>query len=289
MRGYHVRIIVQAKASAANPKTDTFTPTSLWQHLPSHTPKSTARRNATYNPANKDYRFGPIRLDWVDFEDMSKALFSGKEKEGRGTVSATFVPQTQRTKSGSTNLPEGVVHVFRDSDRQKLADPNAPSTFVDADRTVIDNAESDGFMVGVLAVPSWMTPSDFLAFVAPAQEGMAHLRMIRDSVPNRSMVLIQFRKEEDALEFAEAYNGKNFNSMEPETCHVVRVASVSIEADDSLSLAISRFSSTQAPGYELPTCPVCLERMDSAVTGLVTVPCSHTFHCMCLSKWGDSR
>ena len=29
--------------------------------------------------------------------------------------------------------------------------------------------------------------------------------------------------------------------------------------------------------------------MDSAVTGLVTVPCSHTFHCMCLSKWGDSR
>lgn len=41
--------------------------------------------------------------------------------------------------------------------------------------------------------------------------------------------------------------------------------------------------------YELPTCPVCLERMDSAVTGLVTVPCSHTFHCMCLSKWGDSR
>jgi BRCA1-associated protein len=34
-------------------------------------------------------------------------------------------------------------------------------------------------MVGVLAVPSWMTPSDFLAFVAPAEEGMAHLRMIR--------------------------------------------------------------------------------------------------------------
>ena len=41
--------------------------------------------------------------------------------------------------------------------------------------------------------------------------------------------------------------------------------------------------------YELPTCPVCLERMDSALTGLVTVPCSHTFHCACLSKWGDSR
>jgi BRCA1-associated protein len=44
---------------------------------------------------------------------------------------------------------------------------------------MLENADSDGYMVGVLAVPSWMTPSDFLAFVAPAQDGMAHLRMIR--------------------------------------------------------------------------------------------------------------
>lgn len=29
--------------------------------------------------------------------------------------------------------------------------------------------------------------------------------------------------------------------------------------------------------------------MDAALTGLVTVACSHTFHCACLSKWGDVR
>lgn len=40
---------------------------------------------------------------------------------------------------------------------------------------------------------------------------------------------------------------------------------------------------------ELPTCPVCLERMDSSVTGLMTVSCQHTFHCECLSRWGDAR
>jgi BRCA1-associated protein len=103
----------------------------------------------------------------------------------------------------------------------------------DANRVMLDNADSDGYMLGVLAVPSWMTPSDFLAFVAPAQEGMAHLRMIRcvscikvspfifmkvwsshrDTAPNRSIALIKFRKVESALEFAEAYNGKAFNSM----------------------------------------------------------------------------
>jgi len=43
--------------------------------------------------------------------------------------------------------------------------------------TPIDDA--DGIMLGVLAVPSWMTPSDFLAFVAPAVEGIGHLRIIR--------------------------------------------------------------------------------------------------------------
>jgi len=33
-------------------------------------------------------------------------------------------------------------------------------------------------MLGVLAVPSWMTLSDFLEFVAPAV-GIGHLRIIR--------------------------------------------------------------------------------------------------------------
>src|SRR5690606_27533458 len=39
---------------------------------------------------------------------------------------------------------------------------------------------------------------------------------------------------------------------------------------------------------ELPTCPVCLERMDEAATGLLTIICQHVFHCSCLTKWKDS-
>ena len=37
------------------------------------------------------------------------------------------------------------------------------------------------------------------------------------------------------------------------------------------------------PFVELPTCPVCLERLDCGVTGLVTSFCSHQFHCTCLA------
>ncbi|GLB41727.1 putative BRCA1-associated protein 2 [Lyophyllum shimeji] len=285
MRGYHIRITVQRKTETY-PKpqaADPFLPSRLFQHLPAHKPGSTARRNALFNPHNKDYRFGPIRVDWIDFEEMSKApQTTGKEKErGQGTVEATFVPR--RTKSGSTNLPEGTVHVFRDS----ASKPSQEELEAIASTSEID--DSDGVMLGVLAVPSWMTPSDFLAFVAPASEGMAHLRLIRDCLPNRSVVVIKFYNPTDAAEFVEAYNGKPFNSMEPEICNVVHVLSVVIDAEDSISQAISRLGSAQPSMYELPTCPVCLERMDSAITGLITVPCSHTFHCTCLSKWGDSR
>ncbi|KAI5989339.1 hypothetical protein EDD15DRAFT_1318404 [Pisolithus albus] len=288
-RSYHIRITVRRKVeiSQSHPHTvDTFVPQTLFQRLPSHSPKPTSRRNAIFNSAHRDYRYGPIRLDWTEFEHMSTSGLqsSGKEKDrSGGRLTASFVP---RTKSGSTNLPEGVVHLYRDcepprnGDKRASEGPSDPASGSTAD---------DGTTLGVLSVPSWMTPSDFLAFVAPAADGMAHLRLIRDSMPNRSIAIIKFRRPEEATEFAEVYNGKSFNSMDPETCHVVHVSSVEIETEDAVQNMLGRLGSPQSSTYELPTCPVCLERMDAAVTGLITVPCSHTFHCMCLSKWGDSR
>ncbi|GBE86383.1 RING finger protein ETP1 homolog [Sparassis crispa] len=224
----------------------------------------------------------------------------GKEKldtdQGRAhePVTAAFI--AYRNKSGSTNLPEGVVHIYREcapESGQEAPSPQPDDVTTTANpaaeqSNVLPDVDADveGLTLAVLAVPSWMTPSDFLAFVAPAADGIAQLRMIRDSAPNRSIVVMKFRGDSDAAEFAETFNGKQFNSMEPEICHVVKVLSVSVDTDDPVSVALSRSSGEM---YELPTCPVCLERMDSAVTGLVTVPCSHTFHCACLSKWGDSR
>ena len=95
-----------------------------------------------------------------------------------GPAEATFVPHAHK-KSGTTNLPEGTVHVFRDGSSKpspeeleaKISEMSVSDSF---------DPDSDGVMLGVLAVPSkWMTPSDFLAFVAPAVDGIAHLRIIR--------------------------------------------------------------------------------------------------------------
>ncbi|KAF7294492.1 hypothetical protein MKEN_01441800 [Mycena kentingensis (nom. inval.)] len=269
MRGYHIRICADLKAG------QNLTSGSVFAKLPAQQPKSTVRQNATYNPRNKDYRHGPIRIDWVDLK-MSDKFAQKAPDTGRAPATAAFIP-SEVGESGSTNLPSGVIHLFREG----AIDPGSASTSA----VTADSPEIEGVMLGVLAVPSWMAPADFLAFVAPAAEGITHLRIIRDAIPNRSIVVIKFSDPARASEFVQVYNGKPFNSLEPETCHVVRVLSVTMEADDP---ALALLASTQSL-YELPTCPVCLERMDAAVTGLITVPCSHTFHCMCLSKWGDSR
>ena len=92
-----------------------------------------------------------------------------------GPAQATFIPN-KHTKTGSTSLPEGVVHIFRDS-ASILSSGELEAGA--STSSVSGNADYDGVMLGVLAVPSWMTPSDFLAFVAPASEGMTHIRIIR--------------------------------------------------------------------------------------------------------------
>ena len=66
MSKYHIRIVLDTSDNK-----DTFIPISLFQHLPAQTPKNTARQT---NPKQRDYRYGPVRLDWLDFESMNAPL-----------------------------------------------------------------------------------------------------------------------------------------------------------------------------------------------------------------------
>ncbi|BDD58312.1 hypothetical protein MAP00_003600 [Monascus purpureus] len=177
----------------------------------------------------------------------------------------------------------------------------------------------------ILAVPSYMSPSDLLGFVGEkTMDDVSHFRMIKTARANRYMVLMKFRSGKKAREWQSEWNGKVFNSMEPETCHVVFVKTVEIQLVDpdtqsgvaqkgTLGGATHTSTSPQewvtgatsspplAPAplstkplaprtpalIELPTCPVCLERMDET-SGLLTIICQHVFHCTCLQKWKGS-
>ncbi|KAJ5090245.1 hypothetical protein N7532_008929 [Penicillium argentinense] len=173
--------------------------------------------------------------------------------------------------------------------------------------------EDDCTTLCILAVPAYLSPSDFLGFIGEKTlDDVCHFRMIRTSRANRYMVLMKFRSGRKAKEWQKEWNGKVFNSMEPETCHVVFVHSVEIQVSEpespstfsdhgltSPSTGPRHSVSNQAPLsskplapptpalIELPTCPVCLERMDET-TGLLTIICQHVFHCTCLQKWKGS-
>lgn len=105
------------------------------------------------------------------------------------------------------------------------------------------------------------------------------------------------------------FTGRAFSTLDArETCHTIRVHHLilhRLEEREEKDVAIPAFPPSvyasraralpdllrgvPAKKVELPSCPVCLERLDSNVTGLVTLPCAHTFDCDCLRKWGDSR
>jgi len=92
-------------------------------------------------------------------------------------------------------------------------------------------------------------------------------------------LIISVAFQSAASEFYETFNGAPYNSLEPDVvCHMVFVSKVEI-GDNGMPLS----------GHtELPSCPVCLERMDESVDGILTILCNHTFHSSCLVKWGDT-
>ncbi|KAL5001981.1 hypothetical protein BDV10DRAFT_191936 [Aspergillus recurvatus] len=300
-----------------------------------------------------------LRLDKLSIEciDMIPSSRSNPVTTGIGTdilgglrTKGQYTPLDQKTSDSVW----GIVHLYRDAHETpflgadeypaelKGSSAAARRSYGDADlgggssngkerangsnavSATALQADDECTTLCILAVPSYMSASDLLGFVGEAtMDEVSHFRMIRTARANRYMVLMKFRSGKKAREWQKEWNGKVFNSMEPETCHVVFVKSVEIQGVDadaqgSISpkqQAALPTSSAPRPGVsstspqpstlaaaplstkplapptpsliELPTCPVCLERMDET-TGLLTIICQHVFHCTCLQKWKGS-
>lgn len=128
----------------------------------------------------------------------------------------------------------GIVHLYRDAkETPSLAVDDYPSYLKgsSAARQPRDhNGGEDRHSLGgsymslpdedcttlcILAVPSYMSPSDFLGFVGEAtRDEVSHFRMIKTARANRYMVLMKFRNGKKARDWQRDWNGKVFNSME---------------------------------------------------------------------------
>ncbi|KAL8669963.1 MAG: hypothetical protein Q9168_005475 [Polycauliona sp. 1 TL-2023] len=237
-------------------------------------------------------------------------------------------------KNEEDDVGWGVIRLFRDAEETPGLNDDATVSSHKVPRGSVKTGsveqpsfrDEDCTTLCILAVPSYLTPSDFLGFVGErTRDEVSHFRMIRTERGNRYMVLMKFRNGRTAREWRKEWNGKPFDSMEPENCHVVFVKSIEFQVPDAGAQesfpdmsndpftpltsttnpqqpaaassstpslqSTSRSSKPIAPPtpalVELPTCPVCLERMDES-TGLLTILCQHVFHCTCLQKWRGS-
>ncbi|KAG2185533.1 hypothetical protein INT44_002326 [Umbelopsis vinacea] len=275
-----------------------------------------------YHKKRSDFRLGKIKVEWFDNQesDMSRnqrgyaSVVRGEDSASSSTSAADTQTQppmgTITTVKGLSDFNYGIIHLYKDNKgvlMSKVSDDNTGALESTSSKPNVQNTTEvdthDGTVVCVLAVPSYMSATDFLKFTAPVNQCVSHYRIIRDTAPNKYMVVMKFRDSPSSRDFYRRYNGKPFSSMEPEICHVVHIRSVEIDTSmvapysfpflyetlkadrDTILKEDDEVISGEAD--ELPTCPVCLERMDANITGLLTILCQHTFHCYCLSKWGD--
>lgn len=252
-----------------------------------------------------DYRRGTVSLEWFSTSDVSGSSQpqqsqspSHGEDEGLAVLSSE---EAKRGALGTYNLGHGLVRVFR-------------RNVQDEELIYEDENFQKHRMACILSVPAYMTPADLLGFLGEhVLSTISHLRMVRANYKNRYLVLLKFRDWQDARDFRHTYNGRAFSALESEGCNIVFVSGISYGPQRRAgqrhgptglvrrgSIMTGPFlaenSHTEQEGSskeftafkELPTCVVCLERMDACITGLVTTVCQHTFHCDCLKKWNDN-
>ncbi|MBN3314847.1 BRAP protein, partial [Atractosteus spatula] len=210
-----------------------------------------------------------------DAEGNSQESPGTSEKSKTGKEAAGQVPDSPSKQlpdqisffSGnpSVEIVHGIMHLYKTNKMTSLTEHVRRSA-----------------MLCILAVPAAMTSHDLMKFVAPFNEVMEHMKIIRDSTPNQYMVLLKFSSQADADSFYTNCNGRQFNSIEDAVCQLVYVERAEvIKSEEGASLPVMDLT-------ELPKCTVCLERMDESVNGVLTTLCNHSFHSQCLQLWEDT-
>jgi BRCA1-associated protein len=190
------------------------------------------------------------------------------------------------TASAGTRVVRGRVRLFK---TRGARDDGVASTDAEASEGVDARPRDRTAVVCVIGVPSAMSVADFCRFAAGAADSMKSMRVVaptraRDGEVMRSSydALLEFEDRDGADVFVDNYYGRRLASGRAETCVALYVASVEYEDGDD-----SRTTASEAR-TEVPTCPVCLDRLDAEVSGIVTTICNHSFHAECLSGWADA-
>ncbi|KAG6238613.1 hypothetical protein E4U25_001546 [Claviceps purpurea] len=316
-RGVAYRAGFQAPPITPNQRPESSSEQTRHDRANTFTPAEVPSSRTALRPeaAIRDWRFGRVSIQAVDPAaairnaptDMSgessragpsAAPSLGPSFGGAGTATKA---ELVTLESKATEVGWGIVHFYRESEEEQRAVVGGAEKYTQEQDMASSLEECKTLCIP--AVPAYMSPSDFLGFVGDGwREELSHCRLVMTSRMNRYLALLNFRESNVARKWKREFDGKVFNSVEPQLCHVVFVKSITFETPTRNHDGLDQPSSLQSTSFstvsnslrpfppptrnliELPTCPVCLERMDET-NGLMTVPCSHVFHCTCLQNW----
>ena len=154
----------------------------------------------------------------------------------------------------------GIVRLYRDAEQTPGLNEEATVSKSKGGRGPVNHGDTEepSFQDGdcttlcILAVPSYLTPSDFLGFVGErTRDEVSHFRMIRTERGNRYMVLMKFRNGKKAREWRKAWNGKAFDSMEVSASHTIRRMRMLMDWY-SPRIATLSLSNQSNSGYQMP-------------------------------------
>ncbi|KAJ4708229.1 BRCA1-associated protein [Melia azedarach] len=185
------------------------------------------------------------------------------EESGFSTVTTRSSPNPSINPNPKFSERRGLVHLFRGTSQSYLQNPSSPST-----------------CLFVVAVPNYLSSDEFIRFCGSHIDHVDELIFIRnDGMEDRYSVLIKLVDQLTADEFYSNFNGKRFSPAEAEVCHMLYMLSVEYTE-------LAEIASAPPAGFtELPTCPICLERLDPDTSGILSTICDHSFQCSCTAKW----
>ena len=200
-------------------------------------------------PCVDDWRWGNVSVQRIDMASNTTTNTQPRAPSSKGGVhinngiaAGTANGFTTKGRFEPSTVPQeeelgwGIIRLYRDAEETPGLDDDISTTAkatkhgrATAGRTEkLEKAKNDQLFsdedcttLCILAVPSYLTPSDFLGFVGEkTRESVSHFRMIRTDRVNRYMVLMKFRSGRSAREWRKDWNGKPFNDMEVRTAKI---------------------------------------------------------------------
>ncbi|KAF1766058.1 hypothetical protein GCK72_006014 [Caenorhabditis remanei] len=215
----------------------------------------------SYHKGRRTY--SEVVVESLDGEKLleTSSVAGTSEKSGGRSVSEA-PPEHIPYYSGNplTEKTEGIMHFYKYNDEK-----------------LIRSAQCR--MLCMYAVPAQVEVREIISFMCISLPMISTIKVVRDPAPNQYMLIIKFKEHNDAVTFYEEFNNCPFNDLESHCCTLFFVDRIECTTSDSL------LSSDDTSLTELPTCAVCLERMDDSVLAIL---CNHSFHAHCLEQWADN-